>query len=163
MLLRLETNSAQETEQLGQEIGKLLQPGDVIALNGSLGAGKTCLVRGMARGMGVVDRVSSPTFTLINEYDGDLPLYHMDMYRLAHPEELEDLGYEEYFYGSGVTVLEWASQVEPYLPGVRLDVLITKVTHREDEADTRVFELVPRGERFEQMLKELKHRVCFGH
>lgn len=162
-MLTLETKSTQETEQLGEIIGGLLQPGDVITLNGSLGAGKTCLARGVARGMGVMDRVSSPTFTLINEYDGVIPLYHMDMYRLANPYELEDLGYEEYFYGSGVTLLEWAGQVEQYLPRQRLDVFITQTPGQEDFEGVRVFQLVPQGERFEQMLKELTQRVRFGH
>jgi tRNA threonylcarbamoyladenosine biosynthesis protein TsaE len=156
----LYTQSAGETERLGEVIGGLLQPGDVVALNGDLGAGKTCLARGVARGLGVRDRVTSPTFTLINEYNGMIPLYHMDMYRLGSPEELEDLGYEEYFFGPGATLLEWAGQVEQYLPRRRLDIFITKLP---DDEEKRKFELVPHGERFEQMVKELTRRVRAGN
>lgn len=159
-MVTLYTQSAMETELLGEKIGGILQPGDLVALNGELGAGKTCLARGIARGLGIRDRITSPTFTLINEYNGVIPLYHMDMYRLGNPEELEDLGYDEYFYGPGATLLEWANEVEQYLPHQRLDVFITKLPGEEEK---RKFELVPHGERFERMVKELMQRVRAGY
>jgi tRNA threonylcarbamoyladenosine biosynthesis protein TsaE len=110
------------TEQLGRKIAALLQPGDVLALYGELGAGKTCLVRGLARGLGIDERlVASPSFSLINEYPGPLPLVHIDCYRLHLEEELDELGLEEYFDGPGVTVIEWAERIND-LPEDRLEI-----------------------------------------
>lgn len=106
--MKVITNSPAETRRLGEKLGKLLAPGDLIALTGELGAGKTLLVQGIAAGMGIEATVTSPTFLIIKEYPGKIPLYHMDAYRLAGPEELLALGYEEYFFGQGVTVIEWA-------------------------------------------------------
>ncbi len=138
----------------------MLQPGDVITLNGDLGAGKTCFAGGVARGLGINERITSPTFTLINEYDGPLPLYHLDVYRLESPEELEDLGYEEYFYGSGVTLIEWAEQVEQYLPAERLDIFIEK--HSEDD-NIRVLRFIARGTRYNELAEELVQNDRSGH
>jgi tRNA threonylcarbamoyladenosine biosynthesis protein TsaE len=110
------------TEQLGQKIAALLQAGDVLALYGELGAGKTCLVRGLAKGLGVDERlVASPSFSLINEYPGPLPVVHIDCYRLHLEEELDELGLEEYFDGPGVTVIEWAERISD-LPDDRLEI-----------------------------------------
>ncbi len=159
-MIALETHSAEETGGFGIIMGNLLQAGDVITLNGDLGAGKTCLAAGVARGLGITERVTSPTFTLINEYDGHLPLYHLDVYRLANPEELEDLGYEEYFYGSGVTVIEWAHQIEQYLPDERLDIYIEKQT---GDDNYRVLKLMPQGSRYNKLVEELIHHVCAGN
>jgi tRNA threonylcarbamoyladenosine biosynthesis protein TsaE len=132
----------------------------VICLLGDLGAGKTCLTRGLARGLGVEDHVTSPTFTLINEYHGRLPLYHMDAYRLEGAGDMEDLGCEEYFYSSGVTVLEWADRVAAVLPGERLDILLTV-----DEGDERLRRLAlrPAGERYEKMAEVLVSLVRAGN
>jgi len=137
----------------------LLKPGDIITLNGELGAGKTCLAKGIARGMGIAGHVTSPTFTLINEYAGKIPLFHLDVYRLGSPDELEDLGYEEYFYGSGVTLIEWAGLVEEYLPLDRLDIFINKP---EEKDGCRQMQFVPNGIRYQQLVKELKQLVCAG-
>ncbi|TYO96193.1 tRNA (adenosine(37)-N6)-threonylcarbamoyltransferase complex ATPase subunit type 1 TsaE [Desulfallas thermosapovorans] len=156
----LETNSAGETVRLGTILGGLLQAGDVITLNGDLGAGKTCFTSGVARGLGINRRVTSPTFTLINEYNGRLPFYHLDVYRLTSPEELEDLGYEEYFYGSGVTIIEWAEQIERYLPSERLDIFIEK---RPANEEGRILKLIPRGIRHNKLVEELMHYVRAGH
>jgi len=116
------THSAEETEDFGAELARRLEPGSVVALYGDLGAGKTCLVRGLARGLGSEQPVSSPTFTLVNEYPGPRLLYHFDLYRLKSPAELEDLGGEDYFYGDGVSVLEWADKAGILLPARRWDV-----------------------------------------
>lgn len=100
------------THALGERLGHLLQSGDVVLLSGNLGAGKTALTQGIARGLGIAGPVSSPTFTLLKEYDGRIPLYHFDLYRIEHPDELEALGFGDYFYGDGVCVVEWAERGE---------------------------------------------------
>lgn len=117
-LLPCETDSPEATHALGQQLAARLQPGDVVALYGELGTGKTQLVKGIAAGLGLPDAiVSSPTFTLVHEYlGGRLPLYHFDAYRLHSLEEFYDLGYEEYFYSHGVCVVEWADRIAPLLP-----------------------------------------------
>ena len=107
------TNSAQETEALGQELVQKMAPGTVIAFSGDLGAGKTAFVRGMARGLGIPARVTSPTFTIVNEYEGGrLPLFHFDMYRLHSSEELFDIGWEDYLARGGICAVEWSENVE---------------------------------------------------
>jgi tRNA threonylcarbamoyladenosine biosynthesis protein TsaE len=116
MTRRLESRSAEETIAIGRTLAASLKPGDVVALSGALGAGKTTLVKGVAEGLGVGEPVTSPTFTLIQEYDGRLPLCHVDLYRIKGSEEIEDLGLEEYFYGAGVTLIEWPEKAAASLP-----------------------------------------------
>lgn len=118
MNLTLISNSAEDTQIIGKIIGEYLLGGDVVALIGELGSGKTCITRGIARGVGVPEkyRITSPTFTLINEYPGKKTLYHLDIYRLSGQQDLEDMGYEEYFYSDGITVIEWAEKIEEILP-----------------------------------------------
>lgn len=108
--------------ELAERLGKLVQAGDVITLEGDLGAGKTTFTKGLAKGLGVTRVVNSPTFTIIKEYKGRIPLYHMDVYRLD--DEMEELGLEEYFYGDGVSVIEWAHIIEAQLPEDRLNISI---------------------------------------
>ena len=111
-------------EELGVRLAGELAPGDTVALNGDLGAGKTCLIQGICRGLGVQDWVNSPTFILINEYRGraDVPIYHFDLYRIQAPEELEDLGAEEYFSSAGICLIEWAERAAALLPPQRVEV-----------------------------------------
>ena len=109
------SHNAEETEKLGRLIGSIVQEGDVLLLNGPLGAGKTCLTQGIAHGLGIDAVTQSPTFTLIREYEGRLPLYHMDLYRLNF-SEISDLGIEEYLYGYGVCVIEWAERGDAMMP-----------------------------------------------
>lgn len=154
------TRSESETLFLGKMLGGMLKPGDLVTLNGDLGAGKTCLARGVGSGLDVAGRVKSPSFALVNEYEGRIPLYHMDVYRLDNPAEIEDLGYEEYFYGTGATLVEWAERISSYLPEQRLDIMISKVPNDED---TRKITLSPRGERYEKMARELVENVCSGN
>ena len=121
------TASPEETQQLGRELATALVSGDVIALTGNLGSGKTCMIQGICRGLGVCDYVNSPTFVLANEYEGvlggrSITVFHLDLYRLAGRAELEDLGAEEYFYGQGVCLVEWADRAEGLLPPNRRDV-----------------------------------------
>lgn len=107
----------QETKRFGIELGKSLGQGDVVALIGDLGTGKTALTKYIAQGMGIQDLITSPTFTIVQEYhSGRLPLYHFDVYRVSDTEEMHELGYEEYFYGQGVCVIEWADLIEELLP-----------------------------------------------
>ncbi|PAU95179.1 tRNA (adenosine(37)-N6)-threonylcarbamoyltransferase complex ATPase subunit type 1 TsaE [Aliifodinibius salipaludis] len=111
------TTSPDETIARGKEFVASLEAGEVVCLQGDLGAGKTHFVKGMAEGLGIEsDDVSSPTFTLINEYDGDKLLYHFDCYRMESPREALEIGAEEYFYGDGVTVIEWPERIEPLIP-----------------------------------------------
>ena len=109
---------------MGRLIGEILERGDVVALIGELGSGKTCFTQGLAKGLGVEENVPvvSPTFTLINEYPGKIPLIHLDVYRLSGPRDLEDMGYEEYFEGGGIIVIEWAEKIRDILPAKTLFV-----------------------------------------
>ena len=111
------TASAQETEQLGQRLGQQLKPGAVIAYSGDLGAGKTAFTRGLARGLGIEDPITSPTYTIVNEYlTGRIPLFHFDMYRLSSSDELFDIGWEDYLSRGGVCAVEWSENVMDALP-----------------------------------------------
>lgn len=147
------SESPEETYALGRLLGGLLSAGDVVCLNGDLGAGKTRFAQGVAMGLGIRDGVTSPTFTLINEYNGRLPFYHMDVYRLGGPGEMADLGYEEYFYGSGVTLVEWADLVGDLLPRERLDI---NIGGGSGENQRRI-QLSPRGERYEKLAWEMNN------
>ena len=120
------SNSAKETENIAKAFAKTLKSGDVIAVSGDLGAGKTAFTAGIARGLGVKDCISSPTFTIVNCYQGMLPLYHFDVYRISDCDEMYDIGFEEYISGGGVTVIEWAEIIEDILPDDRYEVSITK-------------------------------------
>jgi tRNA threonylcarbamoyladenosine biosynthesis protein TsaE len=119
-----ETASPEATQALGEALGRVLESGDVVSLVGELGAGKTCFVQGLARGLGVPpeERVSSPTFTIVNEHFGRLTLYHVDLYRLEEPRELEEIGLADYLDGGGVCVVEWFDRFPSLRPPVRLDV-----------------------------------------
>lgn len=111
------TESEEETQKLARAYARQLEPGDVLCLDGPLGAGKTQFVKGLASAFGIdPQEVLSPTFTLIHEYDGELPIYHFDCYRMERPEEALEIGAEEYFYGEGVSIVEWPEKIEPFIP-----------------------------------------------
>ncbi|MCE5313922.1 MAG: tRNA (adenosine(37)-N6)-threonylcarbamoyltransferase complex ATPase subunit type 1 TsaE [Armatimonadota bacterium] len=133
MKTTIHTNSADQTMALGRKLGSKLQPGDVLALFGDLGAGKTTLTKGIALGLGLADDIHSPTFTLIHEHPGPTPLYHVDLYRLESETEVDFLGIDEYIYGDGVTIIEWADRMKSLLPTHRLDIelRLTGDTSRE--------------------------------
>lgn len=119
------SNSSQETEALGADLAAKLAPGDVVAFTGDLGAGKTAFTRGLARGLGIQERVTSPTFTIVNEYEGGrLPLFHFDMYRLSSSDELFDIGWEDYLARGGVCAVEWSEIIDDALEGgvIRVDI-----------------------------------------
>ena len=112
-----ESNSAEDTFAFGQKLGREAVPGEIICLDGDLGVGKTVFTQGFAAGLGVDDYVNSPTFNIVKEYEGGrLPLYHFDVYRIGDPSEMEEIGYEDYFYGQGVSIIEWPGQIEELLP-----------------------------------------------
>lgn len=132
--LQIKTLKEEETKALGEKLASLLQPGDVITLEGELGAGKTTFTKGLAKGLGVEGNINSPTFTIIKEYKGGrMPLYHMDVYRLEDSDE--DIGFDEYFHGEGITVVEWAHFIEDYLPEAYLQINISY-----GEGNSRVLE-----------------------
>jgi len=118
------TKNAEETILAGEKLAKKLRTGDVVALSGNLGSGKTTFTKGIGKGLGVKNprRINSPTFVLIKEYDGKVPLYHLDLYRLDALQEIENLAIEEYIYGKGVTVIEWAEKIKCILPKKRISV-----------------------------------------
>lgn len=126
--MEIYTNTVAETESAGEQLASRLSPGSVLALFGDLGAGKTAFVRGLARGLGSIDRVTSPTFTIVNEYSGRLELFHFDMYRLGSAEELFDIGWEDYLARGGVCVVEWSENVEAAFDGTELRVAIEKIS-----------------------------------
>lgn len=122
-----ESTSSQMTFEFAKKIGEKLKSGDVLCLDGDLGVGKTVFTKGVAAGLGIKDDVSSPTFTLIQEYyGGRLPLYHFDVYRIDDPWDMDDLGYEEYFYGEGVCLVEWGSMIKELFPENTIYVRIEK-------------------------------------
>lgn len=139
-----------DTLKLGKQIGRLARPGDVILLTGNLGAGKTCLTKGIALGIESGQTVQSPTFVLVREIEGRLPLYHIDLYRLSGLAEIENLGLDDYIYGSGLTVVEWADKGMHLLPRQHLAVKIETL-----ENDSRLFEFTPAGLRYQAMLEAL--------
>lgn len=123
------THSARETFDIGVRLGSLLAPGDTVCLEGDLGSGKTCLTQGIGRGMGVSDVITSPTFVLINEYASSrgARLYHVDLYRIEGEDDLVTLGLEDYIYGNGITVIEWAERARDYMPRERLWITLTYI------------------------------------
>ena len=128
------SHSTQETEQFGEEVAKSLRGGDVLAFTGSLGMGKTAFTRGLARGLGCRGRVTSPTFTIVNEYDGKTPLFHFDMYRLGSSEELFDIGWDDYLARGGVCAVEWSERVSDALPD---DTIYVDIARGEEDENTR--------------------------
>ena len=125
--MTIDSNSARETLELGKKMGEQAVPGTVYTLTGELGTGKTVFTQGFAEGLGISEPVSSPTFTILQEYDsGRLPFYHFDVYRISDVEEMEEIGYEDYFYGDGFTMIEWANLIEEILPEHYTKVTIEK-------------------------------------
>jgi len=156
MNLTIITKSPEETKNLGEEVGKLAKPGDLLAFYGELGAGKTCFIQGISQELEVKDYVTSPSFTIVNEYQGKIPIYHFDLFRL-NAEEILELGYEEYFYGEGLTVIEWAEMIEQLLPKEHL-----KIDIKFKDRYQRTISFIPQGDRFNIFLEELNRIENFG-
>ena len=153
MQLIFTTHSPKETQELGFRIGKLLKEGSIVALIGDLGTGKTCLTQGIARGAGIDANqvVNSPSYILINEYTGSCPIYHIDLYRIRGSAELEDLGLEEYIYGRGICVIEWADRLLESLPECYLKIVLS---HEESE-NTRTIEIISVGAECTELIRKL--------
>jgi len=149
--LELTSHSPEQTQQLGARIGELTLPGDILLLVGALGTGKTCLTQGIAWGLGIKEYAVSPSFVVIRELYGRLPLYHIDLYRLDHIEEIVELGLDDYLYGSGVCVVEWAEKGLSVLPTEHLMIQISYLSDSE-----RSLQLKPSGKRYLQILAQLK-------
>ncbi len=149
----IQTRSASETIRVGKGIGSRLRSGDVVALVGELGAGKTQLIKGLAEGVGIRNPayISSPSFTLINEYPGKTPFYHIDLFRLEREKEAEELGLEDYFQGGGVTAIEWADRIPSLLP---MEVLFIHIAYTGK--NTRSIEIIGKGKRFEDLVKQMR-------
>lgn len=123
----IESYSAQETTELGKKLGQQAKPGEVYTLVGDLGVGKTVLTQGIAEGLGITEAICSPTFTIVQVYEeGRMPFYHFDVYRIGDIEEMDEIGYEDYFYGEGLTMIEWANLIEEILPAKRKEITIEK-------------------------------------
>jgi tRNA threonylcarbamoyladenosine biosynthesis protein TsaE len=153
--VELTSHTPQETERIGELVGSMLTRGDIIALAGELGAGKTTLVRGMAQGMGIEgSEVASPSFTLVNEYEGPLPLYHIDLYRLDDEEDLLGIDYEEYIRGDGAVVIEWADRIPRAVPAESLWIRLRYLDDERREITLQAF-----GDRYEKIVEELRRRV----
>ncbi len=148
---KLSTGSPEETQQLGLGLAQHFEGGEVLLLSGTLGAGKTCLTQGLAWGLGVQEHARSPTFVLASEYEGRLTLYHLDLYRLDDLMEIDDLGLDEYIFGQGVCVIEWAEKGRGVLPDDGLTIRI-EVKGEND----REFTLEAHGERYERLLDRLQ-------
>jgi tRNA threonylcarbamoyladenosine biosynthesis protein TsaE len=141
-----------QTIKFGAKLGRLISKGDIFALTGELGSGKTTLVKGIAKGLGVKDAkyVNSPSFLIVKEYENKIPLYHFDIYRLDDPSSLDTVGYKDYFYGDGVTVIEWADKIRELLPDDYLDIRLSVTGEKQRE-----IELTARGTRYENLLGRL--------
>jgi len=149
------TSSPEQTWQTGQLLGELLDAGDTVCLYGDLGVGKTNFTYGIAQGLDVQEQyITSPTFTFVNEYQGRVPLYHIDLYRLKDPDELENIGFEEYIESDGVTVIEWAERAEDELPVEGLSVYLAYV-----DEQSREIGFIGEGERYEKLVEELKKEL----
>lgn len=150
------SHGAAQTQRLGARLGELLEPGDVLLLEGDLGAGKTVLAQGVAQGLAIDDPVTSPTFTLIHEYEGRLPLYHVDLYRLGGATDAAGIGIEEYLYGDGVTVIEWPDRAGALLPREHLVISLRPIAETK-----RAVRLTPHGARYDALVDRFK-REAFG-
>ena len=149
------TSNVEQTEEVGRILGSLLQPGDLVCLYGDLGAGKTHLSYGIALGLEVRDQyITSPTFTFVNEYDGRIPFYHIDLYQLKDPAELEGIGFEEYIDSDGATVIEWAERAETELPPECMSIYLSDVS-----VNSREIGFFAEGERYGALLSEMKKRI----
>jgi len=148
--LKLISHNPEQTQEFGSRIGILAQAGDIFLLVGPLGAGKTCLTQGIARGLNIKEYVMSPSFMIVRELYGRLPLYHMDLYRLDDIEEIAELGLDDYLYGNGVCVVEWAEKGLNILPAEHLLIQISNISDTE-----RSLELKPSGKRYLKLAKNL--------
>jgi len=155
--LKLISHSPEQTQHLGKHLGKLVQAGDVLCLIGNLGSGKTCLTQGIAWGLGIKEYAFSPSFVIVRECQGRFPLYHIDFYRLEQLDEIVGLGLEEYFYGNGICVIEWAEKGMEVLPEEKLVIRLNYIAETE-----RSFSIEAEGERHQKLIEELSLKLKRG-
>ena len=148
-MIKIYLENENVTKEIGYRLGKLLTPESVICLLGDLGAGKTTITQSIAKALEVDDYITSPTFTIVNEYEGKMPLYHFDVYRIGSSEEMYDIGYEDYINGNGVCIIEWANLIEDILPEEYLKI---ELNYKDM---SREMILTPKGEKYENIVKEL--------
>ncbi|HOA55040.1 MAG: tRNA (adenosine(37)-N6)-threonylcarbamoyltransferase complex ATPase subunit type 1 TsaE [Bacillota bacterium] len=159
-MMKFRTDSADDTAELGRKLGSMLQRGDNVCLIGDLGSGKTAFTGGLAKGLGISGYITSPTFTIVNEYEGRLPLYHFDVYRISDVDEMPDTGYYEYIDGDGVTVIEWADLIKEILPSERIEVHIEK--NDQVRSDSRTITIRFIGERTAEYERRLAGESTCG-
>ena len=148
-MVKIYLENEEQTREIGAKLGKLLTPKSVICLVGDLGAGKTTMTQSLAQSLEVDDYITSPTFTIVNEYEGKMPLYHFDVYRIGSSDEMYDIGFDEYINGDGVCIIEWANLIEDILPD---EYLYIEMNYKEIG---REMILTPKGEKYEEIVKEL--------
>ncbi|OCL27764.1 tRNA (N6-adenosine(37)-N6)-threonylcarbamoyltransferase complex ATPase TsaE [Orenia metallireducens] len=152
-MIKINTSNPEETFKVGEELGKKLAPGDIVCLQGDLGAGKTSLAKGICAGLGVKGDITSPTYTIVNEYRGKYKVNHMDLYRIRREDELFDLGFEDYLYGDGVTIIEWPDKSGSLMPDQYLDINL------RGEGTDREIRIIPQANKFIELMAELKKDV----
>lgn len=150
-MFKIISNNVKETEEFGNKLGKLLKNGDIVCLIGDLGAGKTALTKSIVKGLDIDEYVTSPTFTLVNEYDGRVHVNHFDVYRVSDCDELLDIGFEEYIYSDSVTIIEWANLIEEILPKERLTITIKAILENKREINVDA-----EGERYKELIYNLQ-------
>lgn len=156
MMKEFKTFSQEETIEIGKALGRLLNTGDIVCINGDLGTGKTVFTNGIAKSLGIKEHITSPTFTIVNEYSGRVPFYHFDVYRISDSEEMFEIGFEEYLYGEGIVVIEWADIIKDILPTEVIQVTIQK--NLELGIDARIIEIVFNGSKY----RDYKSRLVVG-
>lgn len=150
--MKIKVNNLQDTERIGKIISRCLEKGTVLCLDGDLGAGKTAITQFIAKEFGVKEYITSPTFNIIKEYEGRLPFYHMGVYRIESEDDMYDLGYDEYIYSEGVTVIEWSEKIRGILPEERIDVKIDRI-----DDNKRIMTIEGSGVVYEKITEELKN------
>lgn len=150
--MKITVNNLQDTEKIGKIISRCLEKGTVLCLDGDLGAGKTAITQFIAKEFGVKEYITSPTFNIIKEYEGRLPFYHMDVYRIESEDDMYDLGYDEYIYSEGVTVIEWSEKIRGILPEERIDVKIDRI-----DDNKRIMTIEGKGVVYDKITEELKN------
>ncbi|MDU6115310.1 MAG: tRNA (adenosine(37)-N6)-threonylcarbamoyltransferase complex ATPase subunit type 1 TsaE [Paeniclostridium sordellii] len=148
-MVKIYLENEEQTKDIGYKLGQLLTPKSVVCLIGDLGAGKTTMTQSLAKALEVDDYITSPTFTIVNEYEGRIPLYHFDVYRIGSSDEMYDIGFDEYIDGDGVCIIEWANLIEDILPN---EYLYIEMNYKETG---REMILTPKGEKYEEIVKEL--------
>lgn len=148
-MVKIYLENEEQTKEIGYKLGQLLTPKSVVCLIGDLGAGKTTMTQSLAKALEVDDYITSPTFNIVNEYEGRMPLYHFDVYRIGSSDEMYDIGYDEYIDGEGVCIIEWANLIEDILPN---EYLYIEMNYKETG---REMILTPKGEKYEEIVKEL--------